>query len=348
MPLTRELTQRTIQDIISQFTPRGDGDAPDTTNTRYRIAEHQRHYIWQLVLQITLIDSVMKNYPIPSVLLVRCIEGDMFYNIEDGQQRITTFYRYRHDLFEAMVNGESKKYSQLTEEEKMQFLTFQIQCDIYNSADLTMEDRIEIFQRTNSSKPLSDNQKFHSRLTSRQGKTLQWFLEHYSKQIHKYFGQIGKGKTRSGISDLFGALISLQRDDRSSLTTSYIKNSSYMDISREQESIVSFFDEYFSLLDEEVDSRTHKINKCYGKLSGPLGLALCSWIEYSEIHDALSWYIGKITDNRKYVPTSYRKLNAGDQRNCQGDSILKRLDKIIEQYNEDSDDEGDEDESDDE
>jgi len=346
MPLVRELLSRTINEVVSQFSPRGEGDAPEAVVTLYRIAEHQRHYIWPLFLQVTLIDSVMRGYPIPSIQLIRCFKDEMFYNIEDGQQRITTFYRYMNDMFEADINGTTKKFSQLTEKERMHFLTYPIQCDIYNERDITLEDRIAIFQRINSSKPLTDNQKFYSMLHSPQGQCMEWFMERYAAHIHKYFGSIAKGKSRGGISDIMGAILSLQRTDRSSLTTSYLKNSQYMSVPREEDNITEFFDAYFQVLAKEVDRRTHKPQKCYGKLSGPLGLAICSWIEHDEIHDAVYWYIGKRVDKRTYTPTSFRELGAGDQRNCQGDSILNRLDKIIEQYEKDPDDEGDEEEDD--
>jgi hypothetical protein len=348
MPLARELLTRTIHQIVSQFSPRGEGDAPEAVNTLYRIAEHQRHYIWPLLLQSTLIDSVMKGYPIPSIQLIRCVEISMFYNIEDGQQRITTLHRYMKDLFEADINGTQKKFSQLTDEERMHFLTYPIQCDIYNEDDITLDDRIAIFHRINSSKPLTDNQKFHSRLYSTQGQCLAWFLDNYSVEVHKYFGSIGKGKSRSGISDLIGAIVSLQRSDRSSLTTSYLKNSQYMDMARDNESITEFFDAYFQVLEREVESKTHRCPKSYGKLSGPLGLAVCSWITRDEIHDAVYWYIGKRVDKRTYVPSSFRTLTVGDQRNCQGDSIINRLEKVIEQFERDPADEGDSNEEEDE
>jgi hypothetical protein len=220
-------------------------------------------------------------------------------------------------------------------------MTYPIQCDIYNENDITLEDRITIFHRINSSKPLTDNQKFYSRLQSPQGQTVSWFIDRYSRQIREYFGSIGKGSSRGGISDLFGALLALQRDDRSHLTTSYLKNSEYTDTVRDEESISIFFDAYFKILEEEVDTRTHKFPKCYGKLSGPLGLAICSWIEYNEIHDAIAWYIGKKVDNKKYVPSSFKTIGLGNQRNCQGESILMRLNAVIKQYEEDEEDEGD-------
>lgn len=344
MPLSRELISMTINEIVSRFSPRGEGDAPDAANTLYRIAEHQRHYIWSMLLQITLVDTVMKGYPIPSIQLIRCIEGQMFYNIEDGQQRITTLHRYMNDLFSVKINGSLKKFSQLTEPERMHFMTYRIQCDIYNESEITIDDRIAIFHRINSSKPLTDNQKFYSRLHSPQGKTLLWFIDRYSIQIRDYFGSMGKGSSRGGISDLFGALLALQRDDRSHLTTSYLKNSEYIDTICNEERITTFFDAYFELLEEKVKTRT-KFPKCYGKLSGPLGLAICSWIEHDEIHDAVSWYIGKKVNNKKYVPSSFNELGLGDQRNCQGESILNRLEAVIDQYNEDEYDEGDEEES---
>jgi hypothetical protein len=335
MPLIRELLVRTIHDIVSSFTPRGEGDTPESADTIYRIAEHQRHYIWSIPLQQTLIDSVMKGYPIPSIQLIRCIKGEMFYNIEDGQQRITTLYRFMNDMFEADVNG-LKKYSQLTEKERMHFMTYPIQCDIYNEKDITIDDRIKIFQRINSCKPLTDNQKFYSCIHSVQGRTLKWFIEKYSKQIKKYIGPIGKGKPRSKLSHIIGALIALQKNDRSHITTSYLINSEFMNTERDETSITSFFDTYFQMLDILEENSP----KCYGTLSGPLGLALCSWIKYNKIHDSISWYILKRVENENYVPSSIRDLPIGHQRNCQGNSIKERLKAIIKQYNKDKDDEG--------
>jgi hypothetical protein len=36
--------------------------------------------------------------------------------------------------------------------------------------------------------------------------------------------------------------------------------------------------------------------------------------------------------NPKYEPDTFRELTKGDIRNCRGDAVLRRLEKIVEQY----------------
>ncbi len=347
MPIIRELITRPIGEIISHFRPRGNDDLPSqeqttTTTTRYGIAPHQRHYIWKLPQQQDLIDTVMKGYPMPSVMLIRKTDEQrqISYDIEDGQQRITTLYYYKAGDFAANINGSLKKYEEMTEAERMTFLTYQVQCDIYNETDITMEDRIIIFQRINSGKPLTDNQKFYSSLsTTPQGRFYTEFYQRHNTNIKKYFGKVGVGKARGGLADLLGALFALQLNDRSCLNTSYIRNHLHLAMQPTNlEKVEEFFDDYFEVLDDEVDSITHKIPKKYGKLSGSLGLAICSWIEHRRIKTAVKWYIGKITANKNYEPANFRTLGAGDKRNSQGDAIIRRLEKIIAQHIEDPDD----------
>lgn len=342
-PISREITGVPISSIVGKFSPRGIGDEPDITTSLYRVPIHQRHFVLNTYQKQRLINSIFRGYPISSVQLNRCIEGgEMFYELEDGHQRFSTIDEYTKDIFDADVYGVDKKFSELTEKERVIFLNYQIACEIFNNKDLTPEDRVEIFGRTNSSHKLTDNQRFYAMINSPQGQCYKRFLSKYSKEISIYFGKIGQTAARTGIADIIGVLISLQLDeiDTHPLTTSYLINHKKMNMESNDAKIIQFFDEYFQVIKNESKSRKRKPSVKLARLSGPLGVAAVSWIKHGIIDDAIDWFIGKKLDNWNYEPTSFTNLKKGERRNCQDGSILKRFEKIKEQYERDPKDEG--------
>ena len=143
------------------------------------------------------------------------------------------------------------------------------------------------------------------------------------------------------MSDIMGVLISLQIDDIDihPLTTSYLTNHPKMYMESNDAKVIAFFDEYFEVIKNESKSRKGKKFGKLAKLSGPLGFAAVSWIKYGIIHDSIDWYIGKKLDNLNYEPTSFTRLKKGERQNLK-DAILKRFEKIKEQYERDPKDDG--------
>jgi hypothetical protein len=108
----------------------------------------QRKLVWRLAHKVDFIKTILLGFPFPEIFLSR---GTLDVNtmkstscIVDGQQRMSTIVEYLSDKFEV----EDRKYSDLTQIEKEEFLKFEI---AIIDLDLPQSDpKIkEIFQRLN-------------------------------------------------------------------------------------------------------------------------------------------------------------------------------------------------------
>jgi hypothetical protein len=103
--------------------------------------------------------------------------------------------------------------------------------------------------------------------------------------------------------------------------------------------VTDFLDKYFEILyAAHAKSSNKKITRQYGKLSGVLGLVACEWIVHQRVSPPLVWYIEKLMQDKKYVPSTFASLSAGERRNYDG--IYQRLLKVGEQYVTDMEDSG--------
>jgi hypothetical protein len=127
----------------------------DYDEKRILIPEHQREYRWDLTRQQKFIKSIMRGYPIPSILL-SSRRADIHPTLEDGRQRITTASRYRNDMFP--VDG--KCYSALSEIEHERFDTEQVTVITFSNA--TDDDRIQIFDWHQNGAPLTPGERYHA------------------------------------------------------------------------------------------------------------------------------------------------------------------------------------------
>jgi len=362
MSLRRTVSQEPLYTIISPefFTARGTDDTPVAADTMYRIPDHQRFPSWPLAKKQKLVDSVLRNYPIHAIIAIRQLQNSgldvvEFCDIEDGQTRMTALQEYLMDEFaceqstDAIGNG--RKFSELTAQMQQSFRNYQVTLEVFSGRQITHDEIAEIFNRLNSGKPLGDNDKFHSRMTTPVLRSLNEVKSHpeLRDDINKFIGPIGSGKTRKGLSDMVGAILAVSTGQTARITTSYEQNYRYLSTvftAPQNARIVEFFKAYFAMLHEVIDGITAKPKKCYGKLSGVLGLAACYWVTNGHIHEAIGWYVHKLIHNTKYEPATFSELTKGDIRNCQGDAVARRLLKIIEQWETDAQF-GDNDEADD-
>ena len=357
--LKRSVNQKPLFELISpeNFTPRGKGEIQESSKTEFRIPIHQRFPSWSLSKKQRLVDSVLRNYPIHAIIATRKLENDgldviVYFDIEDGQTRMTALQEYYMDEFACECGddsiGNGKKFSELSPTMKQHFINYQVTMETFSGdRNTTNNDIAEIFNRLNSGKSLSDNDKFHSRDETPVLKKLVKVTNNseLKPDFNHFIGQIGGGKTRKGLSDMVGAILSIatktgDHGGKACINTSYELNHRYLALDFAEDKykyadIIKFFKSYFEMLHSVIDSITSKPRKNFGKLSGVLGLSVYSWITTEKIHPAIGWYTSKLVHDPKYEPDSFRQLTKGDIRNCQGDSVYRRLCKIIEQYEHD-------------
>lgn len=366
MSFKRTVSHKPLSDLISpeHFTPRGTGDTPVESVTMYRIAEHQRFPSWPLNKKQKLVDSIFRNYPIHAIIAIRHLIPDgidviEFCNIEDGQTRMTSLQEFLLNEFPCEEDPDSpetsgKLFKELDTVHQQRFKNYQVTLEIFSGRGITDDVISDIFNRLNSGKPLGDNDKYHSRMNTHIMQLMSWIKTHSELRtdIDMFIGPIGTGKTRKGLGDMVGAILAIAtrhdaRGGQACINTSYEQNYKYlsMEVSVEQKTdIVNFFKTYFEMLKKTNGVVTAKGTKfptsgnvvsikpkknLYSKLSGVLGLSVCSWIlNNGTICDEIVWYVKQLIQNPKYEPETFRDLTKGDIRNCQGASVARRLVKI--------------------
>ena len=118
------------------------------------IPEHQREYCWNESRKDKFVQSILRGFPCPAILLGEHRTDKP--SLEDGNQRITTAMKYRKDEFAS--NG--KLYSQLSIREQDWFDNYPISVVSYSNA--THEDRIQIFDWHQNGAPLSTGERYHA------------------------------------------------------------------------------------------------------------------------------------------------------------------------------------------
>ena len=142
--ITKDHTDRTLLSLIEEL-----------KDNRLAIPAHQREYCWKLDKQEKFIESILKGYPIPSILM-SATRTDSKRSLEDGRQRITTAMRYRADLFTCC----GKKFSELTGREQDRFDDERVVVITFIGA--TPADRIQIFDWHQNGAPLSTGERYHA------------------------------------------------------------------------------------------------------------------------------------------------------------------------------------------
>lgn len=153
--------------------------------------EFQRDFVWDVVKQSRLIESMLMRIPLPVFYLAEQSDGKVV--IVDGLQRLTTFRRYLNNELalkgtELTLNG--KRFKDLmpklqTRLEDTQLLLFLIDSKVPERA------RLDIFERVNSGVPLSRQQMRNSLYLGegtrwlRQQANSEWFLQATDRSLNR-------------------------------------------------------------------------------------------------------------------------------------------------------------------
>ncbi|MCL6744450.1 DUF262 domain-containing protein [Kosakonia sp. R1.Fl] len=133
--------------------------------------------IWPDFAKSYFIDTILENYPFPKIYLYQAFDKTSdrpIKEIVDGQQRVTTlidFYRNKFPLTSASKKYSGMRFSDLPEDAKRNFISFQIETSTIYSA--SRAELLEMFRRMNAyTSPLSSAEKRHATF---QGK-FKWFI----------------------------------------------------------------------------------------------------------------------------------------------------------------------------
>jgi len=134
-----------------------------TVNEEYQRAPR----LWPTTARSYFIDTILSGYPFPKIYLWERLNKTTLRpqrEIVDGQQRMTSIIDYRDNKFSLGENSakfSGKKFSDLTEEQQLDFMTYTVSCDVIRNAQRS--EILQMFRRMNAyTLPLNDAEKRHS------------------------------------------------------------------------------------------------------------------------------------------------------------------------------------------
>jgi hypothetical protein len=235
--------------------------------TRFHIPEHQRFYVWKPKQETDLIDTILRNYPIPD-FIVSDTEIRGLQHQEDGQQRMTAIWRYFHNLFPYTptdyVGVEEHRpyiyYSEIPSNPRPNSFIMDDICPrakrqmeeyrIYIKEikiDETFQDTSQvictIFERLNSGKPLQDGDKLWNRKNTpavelaiqlSQDEDVRILLSNvFNINIAKIISSDGKAYSKKSLCSMVAIVLGLSVQTNTNtwadvMTTSFLKVCPYL------------------------------------------------------------------------------------------------------------------------
>ncbi len=209
--------------------------------------DFQRREVWSAPARIMLMDTILRNIPMPKIFLANSLRDGRTYRVViDGQQRITAILKFLRDDFslDNPFKGEDKgkTFSKLKQETQNRFLSYQID---FNEAINPPEDEVrEVYARVNKyTVPLNKQELRRADLPGD-------FLK-VSEQlaVEDYLDEIGiftpANRRRyvdvEYVSELLSAMIDGIQDKKTALDDSYIRYSKW-DKNHKKEITTRFLD----------------------------------------------------------------------------------------------------------
>ena len=365
--ISRETVASALSELIDDvrfnpYKPQDQTNCRETSNKKYRIPEHQRfNKRWSVPMCNRLVDSVMKDYPIHAMVLSKHHdrignETIEYFNIQDGQQRLTTLYNFMHGKCDT-TRYEGKMFAQFSADEREKFRAYIVPCQKISKVDGVSQERYanaltDIFERLNSGKPLSDNEKYHAR----RGEPVVKYATHDLPNLPElkagfdmFIGPIGTGHEFKMMGDIVGAVLTIIKGTANHLTTSFIRNCESLSSpvsEHDKENVQSIFADWFRILNlaytndnsTPLSEKPLKILKRYGKLNGPFALFIIWKIMQTEgLTDECwswtiqNWYLDEFKDN------VFRELslNAWGMRNADwasDEGLKQKLEALVKYY----------------
>lgn len=328
----------------------------------YRIPEHQRHPSWKKEKKQLLVDTVFRNYPMSGFVASEHCENDkIYYDIEDGQSRLSNLQDFYNDGFAYETEtGQQVKFSQLSNAVQRRFENYRIYIEVMS--DFKDNAQYEVFERLQNGEPLKDKDLYWNRR--------EYSLVKYGRELIRSPSWLGAYmNTRRGITDNYRnslppivtfiyAIINYhiikQRESnsskRKSMWSSFRAQADMMDepISETDRKRINDFLEYLN----------HIINECYRifpkndkesvntwcNFSKQTGMILHEWLENENASEDIKKF-----NQKKWIEMMILERQSGDlmfkgkktmwngmlskfRQNTDDESIGARLERINEFY----------------
>lgn len=286
-----------------------DRNAEENTNY-FRIPDHQRFPNWSKEKKKCLVDSILRNYPIHSIICSKHFEigpnGRIkeYMDIEDGQTRLSILQSYYNGDFK---NSHGNSFEDLSSGEQRSFENYEVNIEIIEVDD---DNEIhEIFDRLQMGQPLRDCDKFWNWIDE---PLIKYAIELIkSEKLNKYMGTNKfSSEKRERISDIVGLLSLIIYWDI--VNCDYVNNtfkSHFKHIKKEisdsdKEKVNKFIEYYFSIIDRSyviLPKKKNEKTKKYYNICSDLGLILYDYFEnnHIDIEDREAMWVEYFVMSRK-------------------------------------------------
>jgi hypothetical protein len=255
----------------------------------YYIPESQREWSWKAHKQALFIDSIMLNYPIPSVIC-NCDEHGR-YAIYDGRHRVETLWRFFNNKVIWSDGQQGRFFEDLGDVDRERFLERKLCVIMTHRA--TETELGDIFERLNSGVRLTDSDLFWNRRTTPLvNLTISRFIR--STELSALWGDTNLSD-RKHLANYVGIVAGLATCDSNNFTSSYIRlggsrlmlsSVDYAEAeSRVDDGIQALIDLY-SLANAEFPVATKNNLKPYKKLGVINAFFLADWMTAGTDDDA--------------------------------------------------------------
>lgn len=131
---------------------------------RYEIPDWQREEVWAVDRQRKLIDTILRGWYLPKFYFLKADGGDEYYDVVDGQQRLSAIWAFYEDKLQLSAEGVAQfggsVYSELPADVSDGFDDFEIQYD--EISDATEEELAELFQRLQLGVALTPDERLNA------------------------------------------------------------------------------------------------------------------------------------------------------------------------------------------
>lgn len=218
-------------------------------NGRLYLPAHQRCWSWKhkrgLKKQRDLIDSILHNYPVPTIILNSIDDGVRErWQIYDGRHRIETLWRFTNNQFSIKDGEREVFYRDLHEIDRARFNDRDI--PVIVTASATSAQLAEVFIRLNSGKSLSQADYCHA---SRDSPLVRSTLEIMSVNRER-FRPLFNGADithRDNLPDWVGIVLGITTSHAGNMTTSFERIQEFLEIEVDATRVHAAMDALFDL-----------------------------------------------------------------------------------------------------